>query len=93
MWYKISSQPSSFPDSGQRRLFKRINQQWDGYEYNDCYPESIHMEGTIMWSGKTYEKDGLIYRIGAGDVRRVDGIGLTSGLIYKGSGGSRDVPG
>lgn len=90
-WYKISSQASTLPDSGQRRLFKRIYQQWDGYLSNDCYPESVQVDGTIMWSGKTYEKDGLIYRVGVGDIKRVTGIGLTSGLMYKGEGGSRDT--
>lgn len=62
------------------------------YVNNSCYPEVVYLSGTTTAIPVQYfTRRGILYRVNVTKFDNVSGIGLTSGLIYKGRGEYRDV--
>lgn len=57
--------------------------------YNECNDEYVHLTGTMVWNGQLVETRPGVYKWGFQEIYQgVSGIGLTSGITYRGISGN-----
>jgi len=79
------------PLSLHKLLHKKESTELAFQWYNECYPETVDMSGTITQFSKSFKRKDLVVTVGILNYNKVSGVGLISGLTYKGGGEVRDT--
>ncbi len=57
--------------------------------YNECNDEYVHLTGTMVWNGQLVQTSPGVYKWGFQEnYQGVSGVGLTSGITYRGVSGN-----
>ena len=76
----------------KKRIPRGETTDYAAYFNNLCYPEVVFLSGTTTTLPVQYfTRRGKLYRVEVIKYDKVSGIGITSGLIYKGGGELRSV--
>ena len=74
------------------RVMKQLPWQWHGsYGTNNCYPEEIYFGDSVLYSDHSFKRNNILYDVFTINYGKTSGLGVVSGLIYRGGGQVREV--
>ena len=72
------------------RTSSTVTEDYDSRVYNECTSEWVHLKGKITYNIKEEISDKKYFILYQIDLKKVEGIGETTGTVYKGGGIIKD---
>ncbi len=76
--------------NASERTSSRETMDYDSRVYNECTSEWVHLKGQITYSLKEVVSDNKYFISYQMDLKKVEGVGETTGTVYKGGGIIKD---
>ena len=72
------------------RTSSTVTEDYDSRVYNECTSEWVHLKGKITYSVKEEISDKKYFILYQINLKQVEGVGETTGTVYKGGGVIKD---
>jgi hypothetical protein len=90
----VFSQDSLPGSSKEKNIAERtsstVTEDYDSRVYNECTSEWVHLKGKVTYSVKQVVSDKKYFILYQINLKHVEGIGETTGTVYKGGGIIKD---